>query len=282
METETLRAVRARHSRTGMRLACVAILALAASACSQSAKKPANNGANLTLTQAQRQHIHFYTVVPARFHKTVVTNGTVDFDQDQSTNVISPITGPVTRLLVSLGEEVKKDTPLASVASSDFASAISAYRKAIATANTARRIADLDKDLVAHHSVSQREAEQAETDAVDAEADRDAALQTLNSFGVDPATIKAVQQGRPVSRIEGMIRSPIAGTVVEKHITPGQLLQAGSTTCFAVADLSRVWVMAQVFGSDLTNVAVGDPATVTTGTRRTQLHGSRRQYRCAG
>ncbi len=85
--------------------------------------------------------------VPAHFHKTVDTNGTVDFDQDQSTSVISPITGPVTRLLVSLGEKVKKDTPLASVASSDFAAAISAYRKAIATADTARRIADLDKDL---------------------------------------------------------------------------------------------------------------------------------------
>ena len=45
-----------------------------------------------------------------------------------------------------------------------------------------------------------------------------------------------------------MIRSPIAGTVVEKLISPGQLLQAGTTPCFTVADLSRVWVMAQIFG----------------------------------
>lgn len=265
MKIKTPRAACARYGGTGRSLACIIALALLASACSQSAKKPANNGANLTLTQAQRQHVHFYTVVPVHFHKTVVTNGIVDFDQDQSTSVISPINGPVTRLLVSLGEKVKKDTPLASVASSDFASAISAYRKAIATADTARRIANLDKDLVAHHSVSRREAEQAETDAVNAEADRGAAQEALESLGVDPATIKAVRQGRPVSRIEGMIRSPIAGTVVEKLITPGQLLQAGSTACFAVADLSRVWVMAQVFGSDLTNVAVGDPATITTG-----------------
>ena len=48
-----------------------------------------------------------------------------------------------------------------------------------------------------------------------------------------------------------LIRSPIAGTVVEKLITPGELLQAGTTPCFTVANLSRVWVMAQIFGSDL-------------------------------
>ena len=57
----------------------------------------------------------------------------------------------------------------------------------------------------------------------------------------------------------------MAGTVVERLITPGQLLQAGTTPCFTVANLSRVWVMAQLFGSDLSAVSVGDPAEVVTG-----------------
>ena len=149
--------------------------------------------------------------------------------------------------------------------SPDFAAAISAYRKALATAKTDRRLADLDKDLIQHHGVAQREAEQAETDAANAEADRDAALQALVSLNVDPQTIKDIQEGRPVARPEGMIRSPIAGTVVEKLITPGELLTAGTTPCFTVADLSRVWVMAQIFGSDLASVSVGDSAEVVTG-----------------
>ena len=71
--------------------------------------------------------------------------------------------------------------------SPDFAAAISAYRKALATAQTDRRLADLDKDLLEHNGVSQREAEQAETDAVNAEADRDAALQALVSLQVAAA-----------------------------------------------------------------------------------------------
>ena len=59
-----------------------------------------------------------------------------------------------------------------------------------------------------------------------------------------------------------MIRSPISGIVVDRPITPGQLLQAGVTPCFTVANLSRVWVMAQLFASDLPSVEVGDVARV--------------------
>jgi membrane fusion protein, heavy metal efflux system len=163
---------------------------------------------------------------------------------------------------------------LAVVDSPDFATAISTYRKALATARTARRLADLDKDLLQHQGVARREEEQAQTDAVNAEADRDAALQAVVSLNVDPQAIKDIQEGRPISRIEGMIRSPIAGTVVEKLITPGALLQAGTTPCFTVADLSRVWVMARVFGSDLAAVSVGDPAEVATDIASNNVSGT--------
>jgi cobalt-zinc-cadmium efflux system membrane fusion protein len=220
---------------------------------------------NVTLTAAQRPNIHFYTVEPSKFRKTIETTGAVDFDNDQATSVLAPFSGPVSRLLVSLGEQVKKGDPLAEVDSPDFAAAIGTYRKALATAKTDRRLADLDKDLIQHHGVSQREADQAETDAVNAEADRDAALQALVSLNVNPQTVKDIQEGRTILRPGGMIRSPIAGTVVEKLITPGELLQAGTTPCFTVADLSRVWVMAQVFGADLSSVSLGDSAEVVTG-----------------
>jgi cobalt-zinc-cadmium efflux system membrane fusion protein len=235
------------------------------SGCSPSNKKPAEKSGAITLTKAQRGHIHLYTVAALPFFKSVVTDGVVDFDQERSARIISPITGPVTRLIATLGEKVKKGDPLAAVASSDFATAVSSYRKALSAATTARRLADMDKDLLTHHGVSQREAQQAETDAVSAEADRDAALQNLKALGVDPQTIKAVQQGEAVSKIEGMIRAPLDGTVVERLITPGQLLQAGATPAFTVADLSHMWVMAKVFGADLQNVAVGDTAKITTG-----------------
>lgn len=220
---------------------------------------------NVTMTAEQRQHIKLYTVTQSTFHKTVEATGAVDFDNDQATSVIAPFSGPVTRLLVSPGDHVSKGQPLAMVDSPDFAAAVSAYAKALATAKTDRHLADADKDLGQHEGVAQRENDQAQTDAVNAEADRDAALQALLGLGVDPAAIKGIQQGHTLSHIEGVIRSPIAGTVAEKLITPGLLLQAGTTACFTVADLSRVWVMAQVSSADLGAISVGDPAEVVTG-----------------
>lgn len=220
---------------------------------------------NVRLSDAQRGHIQIYDVQSAAFHRTIGTTGVVDFDNDQATSVLAPFSGPVSRLLVSLGQQVKKGEPLAAVDSPDFAAAISAYQKALATARTNRKLADLDQDLLAHNGVAQREAAQAETDAANAEADRDAALQELVSLQVPADTIKDIQAGRKVVRVESMIRAPVAGTVVERLVTPGQLLEAGATPCFTVANLSRVWVMAQVFGADLAAVSVGDSAEVDSG-----------------
>jgi len=238
-------------------------------ACSPKAdvnpQTPSVTASNVKLTPEQRRNVRLYKVAPSTFHKMVETTGVVDFDNDQATSVLAPFSGPVSRLLVSLGDHVKLGAPLAVVDSPDFATAISAYRKAIAAAQTARRLADLDRELVEHNGVSKREADQAESDALSAEADREAALQSLVSLHVPADAINAIKDGRPVSHLDGVIRAPVAGTVVEKLITPGQLLQAGTTPCFTVADLSRVWILAQVFGADLTAVHVGDSADVVTG-----------------
>ena len=245
----------------------MALVALWLTACSPKSDRDQQQAtpANVTLTAEQRQHIRLYTVASTGFHKAIDTTGTVDFDNDQATSVISPMSGPVTRLMVSPGDRVLKGQALAAVASSDYAAAVSAYQKAVATASNSRRIADADKDLVLHQSVSQREADQAQTDAANAEADRDAALQGLAALNIDEATIRDIRSGKPVARVEGLIRSPIAGTVVERLVTPGQLLQAGTTASFTVADLSRVWVMAQIFETDMNAVNIGDTAKVTIG-----------------
>ena len=247
----------------------VAALVLLSAACSPKSdheQQASVTPTNVTLTADQRSRIHFTTVASESFHKAIDTTGMVDFDNDQATSVIAPMSGPVTRLMVSPGDHVRKGQALAAVASSDYAAAVSAYQKAVVTAANARRIADADKDLVRDKSVSQREADQAQTDAANAEADRDAAFQGLTALNIDDATIRDIRAGKPVARVEGVIRSPIEGTVVERLITPGQLLQAGSTAAFTVADLSRVWVMAQIFDRDMNAVSIGDSAKVTAGT----------------
>jgi cobalt-zinc-cadmium efflux system membrane fusion protein len=224
----------------------------------------ATTASNVTLTATQREKIHTQNIRRSTFHKTIETTGTVGFDNDQATTVLAAFSGPVTKLLVSLGDEVKVGQPLAMICSPDFAAAISGYRKALTTARNARHIADVDEQLFKGDAIARRDLEQAQADANNAEADRDAALSQIRSLGVDDKTVEEVEKNQPVSQGQAMIRSPITGTVVEKLITPGQLLQAGSTACFTVADMSRVWVMANIFESDLSDVRVGDSAKVST------------------
>ena len=248
-------------------LACTVAAVLFLAGCSkpEQTASPSSTAGEATLTAAQRRNIRLDTVEPSSFRGSTETTGVVDFDNDQATSVLAPFSGPVSRLLVSTGQRVAKGEALALVESSDFSAAVGAYSKALATARTARRLADLDKDLLQHQGVSRREEEQAQTDAANAESDRAAALQALVSMSIGAEAIREIQQGRPISRVEGVIRAPIAGTVVDRPIAPGQILQAGVTPCFTVANLSRVWVMAQVFTSDLSSVEAGDAARVLAG-----------------
>jgi cobalt-zinc-cadmium efflux system membrane fusion protein len=261
--------------RRGATLATLlATVALGACSSHQDAlQSAATTPHNVTLTQAQQQSIQLYTVEPSSYRTVTDTTGVVDYDQNRSTAVLAPFSGPVTKVLVSLGQKVKQGQPLAIVASPDFAAAVDAYRKALAAAHAAAQVAANDKDLYAHHAISQRENAQAQSDAIGAASDSNAARQALLALPVDPQVVKAIEQGRAVTNVQGVIRAPIAGTVVQRSITPGQLLQAGSTACFTVADLSKVWVMAQVFDSDLAKVQVGDSAEVETGAGAKALPG---------
>ncbi len=252
-----------RRPRAAAVLAAVALMALAA--CSP---KPDNEtqasvtATTVKLTPDQRRRIQIFTVDTVPYSKTIDASGVVDFDNDQATSVIAAFSGPVTQILVNPGDKVAKGQPLALVQSADFSAAVGAYSKALAVARTDRKLADIDADLLAHNGVSAKEAEQAQTDAVSAAADRDSALEALRALGVSAESIKTLDQGKAVAGLVGVIRAPLAGTVAERLVTPGQLVQAGTTPCFTVADLSKVWVMAQIADSDLTKVTAGESASV--------------------
>ncbi len=259
--------------------ACSALVFAGCSPKTESpAETPAATSSSVTVTAAQRERLHVQTVKPVAFHRTIETTGTVGFDGDHATTVLAPISGPASRLLVSLGAQVKAGDALALVDSPDYATAISGYRKAVVTAKNLRRIADLDKQLFDADAIARRDLEQAQTDAVNGEADRDAGLQQLRSIGVPDEAVREIQEDRPTTAIAGVIRSPLAGTVVEKLITPGQLLQAGTTPCFTVADLSQVWVSADIFEAQLASVAVGDSAEVVTSAATGKFSRHRGQY----
>src|SRR6476620_4476374 len=218
----------------------------------------------VTVPSEQLERLHVEPVTQTSFRPTIQVTGTAQFNGDVSTQVIPPISGPVMRILEDVGSEVHRGQALALVSSPDFATTIADFRKAQAAFAQAKRVADQDEQLWKNDAIAKRDLEQAQTDAAAASADRDAALQQLRALGVDEASIAALRDGKDIPELQGAIRAPIEGTVVERLINPGQLLQAGSTAAFTVANLATMWVQANVFESDLASVQIGDRADVTT------------------
>ncbi len=217
----------------------------------------------VTVTEAQRGQITTEAVARHRFVPEIATTGTVTWDGDRSTQVISSLSGPVQRLLVNLGDSVAPGQQLATVVSPDFATALADYRKAEAGWRNARRIANLDEKLFANDALARADLDQAHSDLSQAVADRDAAVAQLAALGLDSTVVASLADSGVMKPPAPAIRAPIGGTVVERLITPGQLLQAGATPAFTIADLSTMWVMANVFEGDVSGIAKGAPAMIT-------------------
>jgi cobalt-zinc-cadmium efflux system membrane fusion protein len=265
---------------TSMRARAALFVALiAAAGCGASGGGHPDQGqAPGALTPEQRARLEVAPVATTAFRPTTEVTGTVAFNGDISTQVLAPISGPVARVLVEPGARVARGQALAVVSSPDYAADVSNYRKTEATALHLERVAQLDSQLFQNDALARRELEQAQTDAATAAADREAALEQLRALGVDSAGIETIKEHRATAGPQGVVRAPIAGTVVEKLITPGQLLQGGATPCFTIADLSSVWVMAHVFEAELPDVAAGDSADVRLTDDTTRVYHGRVTY----
>lgn len=273
--------------RVGLRRAALLLGIGVLTACTDKAAPPADHAPSATsapaanggaasgfrVTDEQRARLQIVTVALTSFRPTVEATGTVAFNGDRSTQVISPISGPVVRLVTSLGAHVTAGQTLATVSSPDFAVAVASYRKAEEAARNTKRIFDRDEQLFANDALARSDLDQARTDAASAAADRDATAQQLRAIGIEESTIAAIHNGKLVPQLEGAIRAPIPGTVVEKLINPGQLLQAGTTLAYSIADLSTMWVLASVYGSDVGTVRAGERVDIITDVTPTPIVG---------
>ena len=218
-----------------------------------------------TVTGDQLAHLKTAVVGKATWSVDVHTTGTVDWDADHTTQAITQVNGPISRILVDLGTPVKQGDPLLYVASPDVAAAVSAYRKARNREAYNKRIVDRMKELLDQGAVALKDFESSQADFNDASTDVQNSLQALRIFGITAQEIaQAEQQGTGIAT-ELAVRSPISGVVVQKMVSPGQVIQAGQTACFMVSDVSTVWVQGHVFDRDLGTVRMGDAVQENNG-----------------
>jgi cobalt-zinc-cadmium efflux system membrane fusion protein len=226
-----------------------------------------------TVTSDQLARLQVATVQKATWNLNIRTTGTVDWDADHTTQAITQVNGPITRILVDTGALVHKDDPLLYVSSPDIAAAIATYKKARNQQNLAKQSIDRARQLLDRGAIATKDMEAAQAAYNDASTDVQNSLQALKIFAITkPELDQAEQQGAPVST-ELAVRSPITGMIVQKMISPGMLVQAGQTVCFMVSDVSTVWVQGHIFDRDLPWVHVGDRVDETNPSVSEVFHG---------
>ena len=219
--------------------------------------------AYFTVPEDQLAHLNVAPVTRANWDISVHTTGTVDWDADHTTQAITQVNGPISRILVDLGSKVRSGEPLLWVSSPDVVNALATYRKARNRVDLAKRVTDRSKGLLEHGAIATKDYEDTVADYNDAMTDVQNSLQPLKIFGITQREIDdAERQGEPVNT-ELAVRSPIEGTVVQKLVTPGLVIQAGQTACFLISKVSTVWVHGHVYDQDLPNVRLGDAVDET-------------------
>jgi cobalt-zinc-cadmium efflux system membrane fusion protein len=221
------------------------------------------------IPQDQMSHVQVVTVKPTTLTRVLRLTGAVAYNAFNTTPVITQVGGPVSRILVVPGQHVRAAEPMLNVSSPDYSQLLDAYLKAADSFRLTDKNYVRAQDLYQHHAIAERDLEQAESDRNQAQADLNAAEQGMKILGIKNPSALA----KAPSSAEIPVLAPIGGEVVERLVSPGQVVQAGQTQAFTISDLSTVWVLANVYQSDLAYVRSGDDVVVETSAYPGSFHG---------
>jgi cobalt-zinc-cadmium efflux system membrane fusion protein len=211
------------------------------------------------------------------FRAEHITEGKISIDEDRSTQVFSPYTGRVTKLLVRPGDHVAQGQPLFVLEAADTVQAQNEFIAALTATNKAHSALDLAqtqgkraKELFEGKAVPLKDYQsaqaaqiQAENDMRSAQSALEASRNRLKILGLTDDAIASFQDKGHINP-ELTVASPIAGTVVQRKVGPGQYINAGATDpVFVIGDLSTVWLTGYVREADADDVAVGQDISFT-------------------
>ncbi len=224
-----------------------------------------------TVPQEQLAHLQIVPAEKGPLPRLLRLSGSVAYNAFETTPVFAAIGGPVHEILVAPGQFVRAGEPLLTVTSPDYSAARSAYIKARDSYALADKLYVRAQDLYAHGAIAEADLQQAESNRTQAHADMESSADALRALGLkDPEALVRTPVG-PTAEIP--VPAPVTGEIVERLVGPGQLLQGGVTQCFTISNTNTVWVLANVFQSDLPFVHLGDPVEINTETYPDLFHG---------
>jgi len=248
-----------------------------ASAVTPAARPPAKSADVVRTTADQMHQLSVEPVEMYQFRTQKPAIGQIAFNEDRSTVVVTPFSGRVTKLIANIGDNIKRGDPLFEIdspevvqAQTDLIAALQLVQKAKSQLALTKRVLDRQTSLLAGRATSQREVDQATAEHAAAESDAATAEGTLNSarnrlrviIGRDQAEVERVERERLINPLI-TINAPIDGTVIARKVGPGQYVRSDAgDQLYAIADLSVMWLKANVPEVDIPLVRVGQELEV--------------------
>jgi cobalt-zinc-cadmium efflux system membrane fusion protein len=192
------------------------------------------------------------TVETAQSRQFAITHltGRLYWNDDATVRIFTPVAGRVLSTMVDIGDPISVNAPLAAIDSPDFAQARADALTAAGNLATAQRGYERSKLLLAHGAAAQKDVDVAEAAYIAAKAEHDRAEYRLANYGGSDHDTNTVY----------MLRSPLAGVLVDKNINPGQEVRPDqmlanmpnlTAPLFVVSDPTHLWLQVDVSESDL-------------------------------
>ncbi len=182
--------------------------------------------------------------------------GRLYWSEDATVRIFTPVAGRVVGIRASLGEAISAGTALAEINSPDFGQALANARAAAGNLAVADKAFARSKDLLEHGAAAQKDVEAAEAADVAAQAERDRAYAVLANYGGSDKSTNSIY----------LLRSPLAGMLVEKNINPGQEVRADQMLAnatqiyaplFVISDPTKLWLQLDVSELDIASLQIG-------------------------
>jgi cobalt-zinc-cadmium efflux system membrane fusion protein len=178
------------------------------------------------------------------------TTGSVNPDVSRNIPVISLASGRIVEIDARLGDTVTKGQLLLKIQSQDISQAFSDYRQAVADETLAKAQLDRSKELLEKGAIAKKDEEVAEDAAIKAKVTTETTMEHLRLLGAD--------QDHPSSIIE--IHAPVSGIITDQQVTAAAGVKTldNSPNLFTISDLSKVWIVCDVYENDMPSVHLGE------------------------
>src|SRR5215831_14627599 len=241
------------------------------------APTPAMEANVVTVDDEEAQRIKIEPVQLRAFRDEKTAVGRIAFNDDRTTAIFAPFQGRVLRLVAKAGDVLHPGSPLLVIdspdlgqANADLLAASEAVQKAQNQRTQAERVATRQQQLYEAGVGTYKDFEQADSDLHNAQHDLQTAKTQLEAvrnrlralFGKSDAEIAKTEATHQAERVMPML-SPIAGTVTARKVSPAQFVRPDNTDpLFAVADVSSMWLIANVAEIDIPLIKVGQEVAV--------------------